>query len=138
MDKGGNVNMEKKISSSILYDSEGNAIIRIQVTDNKFIATAGDDGRLLLTADLDDNGYANGEEVEYTMGMISAKLHFKHGCLNGKQEMLTLDDSGDNDRLAKAYYKDGVFVKGDYYFEYEMPVVKNMNIEELESIVRSM
>ena len=130
--------MKKKVNDYIKYDKKGNAVFKIQVKDNKFIATAGDDGRLLLTADLDDNGYANGEEVEYTMGMISAKLHFKHGCLDGKQEMLTLDDSGDNDRLAKAYYKDGVFVKGDYFFEYEMPVVKNMNIDELESIVRSM
>jgi len=130
--------MKNKVGDRIRYNKKFNIVFKIQVKDNKFIATAGDDGRLLLTADLDDNGYANGEEVEYTMGMISSKLHFKHGCLDGKQEMLTPDDSGDNDRLAKAYYKSGVFVKGDYYFEYEMPVVKNMNIEELESIVRSM
>jgi len=135
MDKGGNVNMEKKISSSILYDSEGNAIIRIQVTDNKFVATTAD-GNLLLTVGLDENGLAHGEETEYFDGRVSARLHFKHGNLDGRQEIYEGYSSDEEPMVAQ--YKNGAFVSGDEFFKNEMPMVGNVDVQNLIDMAREL
>jgi len=119
--------MGKQLSITLTTEEDG---------AHKFIAKDPTTDQVILTSYLDNRGLAHGEADEYYEGKVFAKLNFKHGNLDGKQEMY--EGYSDNEEPDIAYYENGVLVEGSDFVKNEMPNVKNIDIHALEEIAQDL